>query len=268
MRSGSPTRATDLPSVCSPRPFGSNAMGSNATGSNANGSKQGRLESLLRDLGSDLRRGPGPESESDAGAHSPTGLPELDQLLAGGLPRGRLSEIVGPSSSGMTSLALSLLARTTRDGHCAGWIDCADAFDPASATTAGVELERVLWVRPPSQRDALLCVERLLETDGFPLIVLDRAGHATPHEPTCDPHAWLRLARLAASAQCALVLLGPRRCAGSSAHVALELRPAEARWSEGLVLLERLEIEIVLARHRAAPTGRSVRVAAPGTCAA
>ena len=81
-------------------------------------------------------------------------------------------------------------------------------------------------------------------------------------------NAWLRLARLAAGTRSALVVLGPERCAGSSAHLALELRPAQARWSEGLVLLEQLELEIVLARHRAAPAGRSVRVGTTGSRAA
>lgn len=227
-------------------------------------SRGDRLQALLQDLGSELHRGLELGAEPERAVGCPTGLPELDHLLGGGLPRGRLSEFVGPASSGRTSLALSLLATTTRGGHCVGWIDCADAFDPISAEDAGVALERVLWVRPPSLREALRCTERLLEAEGFPLIVLDLAARAEAH----DPHAWLRLARLAAGTHSALVLLGCERHAGSSAHIALELQPARARWSEGLVLLEQLEIEVLLARHRAAPTGRSIRVAAPGSRAA
>lgn len=225
-----------------------------------------RLQALLRDLGSELEQGLGAEPE-DA-SHCPTGLPELDRLLGGGLPRGRLCEWIGPSSSGRTSLALSLLATTTRSGHCAGWVDCADTFDPVSADAAGVVLERVLWVRPPSLREALRCAERLLATEGFPLIVLDGAQGQAGTDRTRDPHAWLRLARQAAGTHSALVLLGAERCAGSSAHLALELQPVRAHWSEGLVLLEQLEIEILLARHRAAPAGRSVRVAASRSRAA
>jgi len=217
---------------------------------------------LLHDLGSELRQGAGADPE--AAVPCPTGLPELDRLLGGGLPRGTLSEFVGPSSSGRTSLALSLLATATRGGHCVGWVDCADAFDPISADDAGAALERVLWVRPPSLREALRCTERLLETEGFPLIVLDLAAQTRTH----DRHAWLRLARRAAGTHSALVLLNTERSAGSSAHIALELQPARARWSEGLVLLEQLEIEVVLARHRAAPAGRRIRIAAPGSRAA
>jgi hypothetical protein len=175
---------------------------------------------------------------------------------------------VGPSSSGRTSLALALLAATTREGHCVGWVDGADAFDPISADAAGVVLERVLWVRPPSLREALRCSERLLETEGFPLIVLDLAAGAGRTEPARDPSCWLRLAKRAAGTHSTLLLLGSERSAGSSAHLALELHPARACWSEGLVVLEQLEIEVVLARHRSAPAGRRIRVAAPGSRAA
>ncbi len=245
MRSGSPTRAAHT----RPGPAVSKSLSSRAD----------RLQALLHDLGSELQQGFA--TEPDAAACCPTGLPELDQLLGGGLPRGRLCELVGPCSSGRTTLALALLASKTRSGHCVGWVDSADAFDPISADAAGVALERVLWVRPPSPRDALRCAERLLETEGFPLVVLDLAAGQGSAQNVSDPHAWLRLARLAAGTQSALVVLGSERCAGSSAHLALELQPARARWSEGLVLLEQLELEIVLARHRAAPAGRSVRIA-------
>ena len=261
MRSGSPTRVAltrpAVPTSPSDEPEGS-------ADSAVPVSRNSRLQTLLRDLGSELQQGLG--ADEDPSAACSTGLPELDRLLGGGLPRGRLCEWVGPSSSGRTSLALSLLATTTRQGHCAGWIDCADAFDPLSADAAGVALERVLWVRPPALSEALRCVERLLETEGFPLVVLDLATTRASSER--DPHAWRRLARLAAGTHCALVLLGSERRTGSIAHLAIELKPARARWSEGLVLLEHLELEVVLVRHRAAPAGRSVRVAAPGSRAA
>ena len=245
MGSGFPTRAAH---TC-PGP----------TTSKSPSSRADRLQTLRRDLGSALRQGLG--TEPDTAACCPTGLPELDRLLGGGLPRGRLCELVGPSSSGRTTLALALLAAKTRGGHCAGWIDGADAFDPASADAAGVALERVLWGRPPSLREALRCAERLLETEGFPLVVLDLAAGQSSLASTNDPPTWLRLARLAAGTQSTLVVLGSERRAGASAHLALELQPARTHWSEGLVLLEQLEFEVVLARHRAAPAGRSVRIA-------
>jgi len=76
----------------------------------------------------------------------PTGIAQVDELT-GGIPRGGLTEIFGPASSGRTSLLLALVAQmTVREEVCA-LVDASDAFDPHSAAAAGVDLERVLWVR-------------------------------------------------------------------------------------------------------------------------
>jgi RecA/RadA recombinase len=104
----------------------------------------------------------------------PSGLADIDALLDGGFPCGRLSEIAGPPSSGRTSIALALLARTTTEaGELAAVVDRADAFDPASAEAAGVDLERLLWAQVGEWKEALRCAERLIETEGIPLVVLD-----------------------------------------------------------------------------------------------
>lgn len=76
-----------------------------------------------------------------------TGIEPLDDVLNGGLPVGALSELVGPECSGRTSAAISFLARTTQAAKVCAWIDVSNAFDPASAATAGVDLARLLWVR-------------------------------------------------------------------------------------------------------------------------
>ena len=76
-----------------------------------------------------------------------TGFAELDDLLGGGIPRGQITELVGQASSGCTSVALSLLAEATARQEVAAYIDAADCFDPPSAQRAGVELDRLLWVR-------------------------------------------------------------------------------------------------------------------------
>jgi recombination protein RecA len=76
-----------------------------------------------------------------------TGIEALDTALEGGLPVGAVTEFVGPECSGRTSIALSFLARMTEAGKVCAWIDVSDALDPASAAAAGVDLERLLWVR-------------------------------------------------------------------------------------------------------------------------
>src|SRR5439155_26473885 len=77
-----------------------------------------------------------------------SGIAPIDLLTgAGGLPRGALTEIFGPDSSGRTSLLLSLLAQMTAREEACALVDSTDAFDPHSAEAAGVDLRRLLWVR-------------------------------------------------------------------------------------------------------------------------
>ena len=75
-----------------------------------------------------------------------SGIREID-ALAGGLPRGCLSEICGSASSGRTSVLLAALAAATRREEVCALVDTTDALDAISATAAGVELERLLWIR-------------------------------------------------------------------------------------------------------------------------
>jgi hypothetical protein len=86
--------------------------------------------------------------------HSPEllscGVDEVDALLGGGLPPGSIVELTGNRSSGRTTLALSSLAELTRQGHCCAYVDASDTLDPLSAAALGVELHRLLWVRPKS----------------------------------------------------------------------------------------------------------------------
>jgi hypothetical protein len=67
--------------------------------------------------------------------------------LAGGLPRGQVSEVVGPSSSGRTSVAWAALAAATRRGESVALVDTFDRFDPPTAHACGIDLSRLLWVR-------------------------------------------------------------------------------------------------------------------------
>lgn len=77
---------------------------------------------------------------------SPTGIPEIDALLEGGLPLGAITELVGPPSSGRTTLAQAALAAITAAGKAVAWVDASDTLDPISAAAAGIDLSRQLWV--------------------------------------------------------------------------------------------------------------------------
>src|SRR5438309_926250 len=74
------------------------------------------------------------------------GIRELDSLT-GGLPRGCLTEICGPDSSGRTSMLLAALAAATRREESCALVDASDTLDPASAAAVGVDFGRLLWVR-------------------------------------------------------------------------------------------------------------------------
>ncbi len=209
------------------------------------------VDDLLRDLGPRLRRGGVPEAPAGRFA---TGITDIDRLLGGGFPRGRLSEIAGAPSSGRTSLALALLAGATRAGESCAVVDAADGFDPRAAASAGVALPRVLWVRAPGLRETLLASERVLEAEGFGLLLLNATGREAP---SAD---FMRLARKASETQTALVALSLERTAGTAAAVALEMEPARAHFTGTPPLLEAVDVVAHLVRHRSAPTGRSVRV--------
>ena len=100
-----------------------------------------RERKLDRTLTSALPECPGED------AVSPLGVAALDRGLAGGLPRGHISEVVGPASSGRTSVAWAAIAAATRRGEYVALVDTFDRFDPPTAAACGVELARLLWVR-------------------------------------------------------------------------------------------------------------------------
>jgi len=214
------------------------------------------LDALLQDLGARITRG---GAEAPAAACFPTGLAEIDRALGGGFPRGRVSEVVGPACCGRTSLALALLARVTAQGELAALVDRPDVFDAASAASAGVVLERVLWVRPSGLGEALRSVEHVLQAGGFPLVLLDLAATeaAATHIPTS---VWPRLRKATAAAAAALVLLAQRRTAGTFADLALELDAAAPRFESGPDWLAGLDGRVRLVRSRAGPAHADVAV--------
>src|SRR5256885_8387271 len=75
-----------------------------------------------------------------------TGIAEVD-AITGGIPRGCLSETYGPASSGKTSMLLATIAAATRREETCVLIDASDSFDPESAAAAGVDFDKLLWVR-------------------------------------------------------------------------------------------------------------------------
>lgn len=181
----------------------------------------------------------------------PSDIVGLDAVLGGGWPRGRLSEIVGARSSGKTSLLFACLAAATRRGESVACVDVADALHPDSLQHAGVDLRRLLWVRPPADKEAVRCTELLLQAGGFGVVVLD-FGDVSPR--ALRDSTWSRLARASERSHAACVVVAPVRLAGSCTSLALALRPRRVVWAAGLwSLLDGLDIAARVARNKLGP---------------
>ena len=202
--------------------------------------------SLPAELAERLRAGAAP-SDASALPRLATGIATLDALLGGGFPRGRVSEITGPLSSGRTALAHALVAAATRNGEIAAVVDAADAFDPETAAAAGIDLSRVLWARPARPREALRCAERLLEARGFGLVVLDQD---VPIDSRAGESIWLRMSRSATASGTALVLVASSARAGPFAALSLEARATRVHFATRPAWLDALDMRVVPVRTR------------------
>lgn len=211
---------------------------------------------------------PTPDSR-DEQAVGPTGLASLDHRLGGGLPRGHLSEIVGPRSSGRTSLLLQTMAVATARGELVALVDALDMFDAASAASAGIDLTHLLWIRghvvinPGLCRDlnqrameqAVKALGLVLQAGNFGLVVLD-LGEAPPDAVRRLPFTtWLRLQRMVEGSQTACVLAGQDPMSRSSAGLSIKLQPSVTADSVSAArfhgsLLDGLNLEARVARAR------------------
>jgi len=97
-----------------------------------------------------------------------TGIPQIDSFTLGGLPRGAITEVFGPASSGRTSFMLSALAHATRHEEVCAVVDTNNAFDPKSATRAETNCERLLWIRCANNLEHAFKAADLLLQGGGP----------------------------------------------------------------------------------------------------
>jgi recombination protein RecA len=163
-----------------------------------------------------------------------TGLAALDELLGGGFPRGRISELVGPRTSGRTSVLLRSLARATAGGALAALVDVADGLDPASAAAVGVVLPRLLWVRCGGRLELGVKAADIVVRGGrFDVVAVDLGDLAPAPLARVPAAAFVRLQRGVEATPTVLLFAAPRRVAGSLAAVAVALRPRRVAWAPG-----------------------------------
>ena len=111
----------------------------------------------------------------------PTGTIALDLALGvGGIPRGRITEIYGPESSGKTTLAQHIIAEAQRMGGTAAYIDAEHAFDPIYAERCGIKLDELLISQPDTGEQALEIVETLVRSGAIDVIVVDSVAALVP----------------------------------------------------------------------------------------
>jgi recombination protein RecA len=111
----------------------------------------------------------------------PTGSLELDMALGvGGIPKGRVTEIFGPESSGKTTLALHVIANAQKAGGIAAFIDAEHALDPIYAKNLGVNTDELLLSQPDSGEQALDICEILLKSTALDIIVIDSVAALVP----------------------------------------------------------------------------------------
>ena len=171
----------------------------------------------------------------------------IDGLL-GLFPPGRFSEIVGPRSSGGSSLLLALIARITTSGGQVAFVDGVDALDPASAAAAGADLSALLWVKCGGRlRVALSAADLLVRCPGFALVVLD-LDDLGPMPAT----AHVRLQRAVEGSDTILITRSARHREGSPASLVLATRRLAPRWMglRPLTRLAGLRSEVSIFRSR------------------
>jgi len=111
----------------------------------------------------------------------PTGALALDLALGvGGLPRGRVTELYGPESSGKSTLAMHVVAEAQRNGGICAYIDAEHAMDPIYAKAIGVDIDELLISQPDTGEQALEITDMLVRSGALDVIVVDSVAALTP----------------------------------------------------------------------------------------
>ena len=161
-------------------------------------------------------------------------MPELVPSGISGieLPRGCLTEIIGPASSGRTSLLVSILAAATAREEVCALVDAEDSFDPVSAAAAGVRLPRLLWVRCSHNAEhALKAADLLIQGGGFGLVAMDLGDTPPNAARRISLTSWFRLRRGVEHTPTVLVTVARQSNARTCASLVLECARERVAWS-------------------------------------
>ncbi|HEX6101020.1 MAG TPA: hypothetical protein VF432_32185 [Thermoanaerobaculia bacterium] len=191
----------------------------------------------------------------------PTTLDAVDALLGGGLPRGKMVELVARRGAGRFSIVLSALVAATTMGEAVALIDLGDHFDPQLAEANGVDLRRLLWVRPRTVKDAVMSAEMITAT-GFQLVVVDMGLHPLRGRRAPDA-AWVRLGRTAEAHGAAMLVSSPYPLTGTASEAVLKGYGSRPKWigrGKSPRLLAGIEMSLTLEKHRHLKPGSRTKV--------
>ena len=164
-----------------------------------------------------------------------TGITQIDEFIEGGLPRGAITEIFGHASSGRTTFLLSALAHASTHEEVCALIDTNDVFDPHTASQAGINLDRLLWVRCHNNLEhAFKATDLLLQAGGFGVVILDLGDVPAKSAKRIISSWWYRFRRTLEATSTAMIVITEESCVGSRAALALELNQETCLWSSSV----------------------------------
>jgi hypothetical protein len=151
------------------------------------------------------------------------------------LPRGAITEVNGPRSSGRAALLHKILAASIAEGETCALIDGSDGFDPTSATANGVSLDRIFWVRCGGRTDhAMTAADWILHAGGFGAVALDLCEIAPEPLRQIPLSWWYRFRNAIQHTRTAFVVVAGAHLTGSCAARILAMDPGRALWSNAV----------------------------------
>lgn len=162
-----------------------------------------------------------------------TGVAHIDSLAGGGLPRGAITEIFGPASSGRTSFLLSTLAAATNHEEVCALVDMNNTLDPESAGRANVNLDRLLWIRCDNNLEhAFKATDLLLQGGGFGIVMLDLGDLSAKAARRIISSWWFRFRRVVENSPTALLVITQDLSVRSCAALSLEMKNEAVVWAQ------------------------------------
>jgi len=207
--------------------------------------------------------------------HIPTGFRRLDKALGiKGIPRSRITEILGPVTSGKTTMALKIIAHAQGRKDMAAYVDLSRTFDPDYAFRCGVDLRKLLIVQPKSLREALTIANSLALSRGLGIIVFDSVASLLGETPSPQlmSEALRQLTVSLADSACALVFLTSLCFGGRSSkdnypggfalshYASVRLLVEREKWIRRYGDIMGYKADVTVIKNKLAPAGKRVSV--------